>query len=238
MDSTRRAPRNTGARRFDFRVFGLGHPRHIFFRAVVVILLLGVSGCAGVDAVRKEIAGGAAPGAYIDGVPVVEQTERTCGPAALATVVAYYETDGSGAPPDPGLVGSITERVYTEKLGGTLAMDILIHARELGYGAEYYQGGLADLKERVASGEPPILFLNVGLRSVPVGHYVVAVGFSDASGMAVLHTGGAEPVAWTYERLERQWALTGHTTILVTPGPAGPAEPADQTGPRGPARPE
>ncbi|MFQ5735993.1 MAG: C39 family peptidase [Thermodesulfobacteriota bacterium] len=179
---------------------------------IVFSLFLALASCATVErgALIRAVEERPGSGAYIEDVPFFPRTGHMCGPAALASVVSYWS--GEGADPE-----EIASDVYVERLKGTLPMDMLIYAREQGFDASYYNGGMDDLKEKVFAGFPLILFLNLGLRSVPVGHYVVVVGYSDPLASVLVHSGLKGEGVMGYAELERAWSKTGHSTLLIRP---------------------
>ncbi|MFQ5465084.1 MAG: C39 family peptidase [Thermodesulfobacteriota bacterium] len=191
---------------------------------IAAIFAAALSGCAAVRAgfVVEDLTSHPEAGGYIKGVPVVEQATRTCGPAALASVIGYYAYIRQGEPMDPGLPGEVARAVYKDKLRGTLAMDMLLYAKERGFAAEHYGGGFDDLKRKVSAGAPLILFLDLGLGRLRAGHFVVAVGYDDRLGAVVVHRGGPTEEAMTYDALERRWSRTGYSTLLIVPGDGQP----------------
>jgi len=158
---------------------------------------------------------GPGAGHLIEGVPFYPQQRYMCGPAALASVIGYW-----GASVD---VDEIARRVYDEGRRGALPVDMVIYAKERGFDALYYRGGFDDLRERLSEGTPLILFLNVGFRLYPVGHYIVATGYDDRLGAVLAHSGTAKDRVFTYRELERLWGGTSYSTLLVRPkgGEAG-----------------
>jgi ABC-type bacteriocin/lantibiotic exporter with double-glycine peptidase domain len=143
---------------------------------------------------------------FIEGVPFFPQKTLMCGPSAMAGVLNYY---GDRITSD-----EIAEKIFKPSLGGTLAMDMVIYARERGYIASYYGGGLEDLKKQIRAGAPTIVFLNLGLKSYPVGHYAVVVGYSEEA--IVAHWGGEKEKVLSYKKFLRYWEKTGFSTIAVT----------------------
>ena len=184
---------------------------------------MGVAGCAGpgLRAVIEDLGANPAHGAFIEAVPFFPQSkgELMCGPAALASVMGYY----GGAVGTDGSMAAVAREVYHEKLSGTLPIDLFIYAKEKGFKAEYYKGGMEDLKERLSRSTPLILFLNLGLKAYPVGHYVVAVGYNDNLRVVLAHSGRERAKVYGYERLLNAWSKTGFATLLVIP-PSTPPE--------------
>ncbi len=185
------------------------------------------SGCqaASIEEIREEIrrevradagsaddsaAPGVAPGvALIEGVPFFPTDELMCGPATLASVLNYHG--------HPVSLEALTDALYRPELGGALSMDMLIYAKKTGLDAKYYKSSMEDMKALVMAGTPPILFLNMAPRSLPVGHYVVVVGFSDARESAVIHSGREGGKVVGYRWLRKRWEKTGRSVLLVRP---------------------
>lgn len=176
-----------------------------FKKALLAIAAAFVMGCAPHTFVMP------APeaGPFIEGVPFYPQDEYMCGPAALASVIGFYGASGS--------MDSVAREVYSARLKGTLPMDLLIYAKEKGFEAKYFRGGMDALRESLVRKEPLILFLNLGYDFYPVGHYVVAVGMDEASKVVYAHSGMKEHERFTMKELERSWSKTGYSTLLVRP---------------------
>ena len=113
---------------------------------LITVLVFGTAffaGCAGknFETIRPGIE---SRGHYIEGVPFYKQSESTCGPAALASVFAFW-----GRPVN---LEEITARVYLPQLRGTLPMDMESYARERGLNTASSAGTLADLKAYIMKG--------------------------------------------------------------------------------------
>lgn len=186
--------------------------RKAFFLSVILFLL---SGCGppARDAVLASLGADMAAGAYVDGVPFFPQDEYLCGPAALASVMAFYGAEES--------MDGVAGAVYNEKLRGTLPMDLLVYARDRGFETSYYRGGFKDLAERLGNGEPLVLFLNLGYDVYPVGHYIVAVGISEKDGAVLAHSGVEREKVYGMKELQKAWSRTGFSTLLVRPAGRG-----------------
>lgn len=179
-----------------------------------VFLTVVLAGCGPVrQEVLRDIAENPSSGAYVEGVPFYPDTGKMCGPAALAGVAAYYGVDAT--------MEDVAETVYHKGLEGALPMDLLIHAKEMGFNAEFYNGGMDDLKDNLSADRPLILFLNLGIKEYPVGHYVVAVGYDEVLGVVLVNSEETREKVMSYGSLERAWARTGYSTLLVTPPAEG-----------------
>ncbi len=186
-------------------------PKRFIHFLATPLLVLSLTGCGAMsrDAVLADLAAHPGEGSYIKGVPFFPQDQYMCGPAALASVIGYW--GGSAGMDD------VARGVYEEKLKGTLPMDLLIYAREKGFDASYYRGSFDDLREKISSGTPLILFLNLGYDAYPVGHYIAAVGYDDRAGVVLAHSAMNREEVFTYGRLKGYWEKTGFSTLLVAP---------------------
>lgn len=147
--------------------------------------------------------------AYIEGVPFFPQKERKCGPASLASVINYW---GGSVTMD-----AAASQVFNERMAGTLPMDMLIYAKEAGYDAMYYNGGIDDLKRKLSEKTPLILFLNMGYDLYPLGHYIVAVGYDDNAQTVLAYSDMNEKAVFTYDSLVSAWGKTNYSTFLIKP---------------------
>jgi len=192
------------------RAAGLGFA--LSRRAVLLLLLIFMTSCAAglrPEAVKTDIVANPGTGGYINGVPFFPQKERKCGPAALVSVINYWG-------------GSLTldaaaSAAFSERLGGTLPMDMLIYAKDAGFDAFHYKGSLDDLKRKVSENSPLILFLNVGYDLYPVGHYIVVLGYNDRLRVVLAHSDMDEDAVFTYDELLDAWGKTNYSTFLIKP---------------------
>ncbi|TAN61711.1 peptidase C39 [bacterium] len=176
-----------------------------------VILLLALYACSapGRGVVISDLRQNPGAGRVIDNVPFFPQSDYMCGPAALASVMGYYGgNDG---------ISDVARQVYQERLKGTLPIDLAIYAKERGFEVNYYSGGLDDLKEKLSAGVPLILFLNLGFKSYPVGHYITALGYNDNLKVVLAHSGIVKEDVFTYKKLLDAWQKTGFATLHLTP---------------------
>lgn len=162
-----------------------------------------------------------APQAFVDGVPFIRQDPRLCGPAALASVLAYY-----GLAVDQK---AIADFAYTEKLGGALMTDLENYARSLGCRTHLAQGTSEDLIDALGKGRPVVALVDLGFWVFSRPHYVVVTGWGPGGVRA--HTGTEADKVFPKEEFERIWRKRGSVYLLVLPpspwpGPAAPAPPS------------
>jgi hypothetical protein len=142
------------------------------------------------------------------GVPFFPQEEAYCGPAALASVLAW-----SGL---PATQRQIAAEVYTPGRGGTLQADILASARRNGRMAIAVDT-LADIVREVSKGRPVLVFQNLALDWYPRWHYAVVFGYDLGAGTMLLHSGREERHVVEFAAFERTWARGGSWALFVLP---------------------
>ncbi len=193
------------------KINGLPTSNHFKESLGVIIIFFLLSGCVSLDiAILKEnIKNDPKAGAYIEGVPFFPQDKNLCGPASLASVLAFYDV----------MIDSeaIKEAVYLPDLKGTLPIDILIYARKSGFKSTYYNGDMDDLKKQISLNKPVILFLNMSHVLYPKGHYIVVTGYDDTTSSVIAHSGKDKETIFSYKKLESLWGKTDHATILIEP---------------------
>ncbi len=152
------------------------------------------------------------PGAHrVAAVPFYPQEAYACGPATLASVLAFW---GKPIP-----VERITQELAVPnlKLRGTLTIDMARYASAQGFAAETFEGTLDDLRRELVAGHPLIVMLNLGSRFFPVPHYAVAIGFDDGRQVVFLHSGRTPDHPVPYKKFLRDWRKTDHWTLRVLP---------------------
>jgi ABC-type bacteriocin/lantibiotic exporter with double-glycine peptidase domain len=145
-------------------------------------------------------------------VPFVAQQKDTCGAAALAMVLRYWE--------QPAVHDEIAAALVSPELHGILGSRLEAFARGRGMTAIAYKGDMPQLRAYVAKGRPLIVAWKLGRGRY---HDVVVTGFRED---AVIVNDPAEGEARAVEAsaFEKRWEGAGHWTLLVMP--AAPAPPA------------
>ncbi len=141
--------------------------------------------------------------------PFFPQEKNQCGPASLASILQFY---GIETTPD-----EISNEIYLPRIKGTLNIDLVFYARSKGMNSEAYHGDMDDLKKRLSDGRPLLLFLNLGLKVFPAGHYIVVTGFDDKDKIIYAHSGSEMDKPIRYSEFVRAWERGDFWTLLVTP---------------------
>lgn len=191
---------------------GRGHDktcsRLFCFFAIALLATCFITGCGGKNFAGLR-SGIETRGHYIEGVPFYRQSESTCGPAALASILAFR-----GRPVN---LEQITAKVYLPKLRGTLPMDVENYAREAGFKAESSAGTLEELKANIRKGVPVICLLDLGFGLYRQPHYISAIGFDDVNAVIVEHDGLQPDRLMGYDAFDKAWARAGRWMLVITP---------------------
>ncbi len=150
-----------------------------------------------------------ARGHYVEGVPFYRQSEDTCGPAALAGVLAFWGR--------PAALDDITAAVYVPKLRGTLPMDMENYARNAGFETASSAGTLDDLKTALRRNLPVICLLDLGFGLYRRPHYVIAVGFDDRNAVLIEHDGLQANSVMAYDAFAKAWKRAGQWMLIIRP---------------------
>ena len=170
--------------------------------AVTLILILGFSGCTGL---QNQGPGG--KGAKVLSVPFFPQEENQCGPVSLAEVYNFW---GVRITPE-----RIAEDIFAASVNGTLDMDMLLYPRRSGFRTLTYRGGMEDIRNRIDNGYPLIVLVDLGFSIVQKNHFMVIVGYNNNGIYA--HSGRERGKFFPYAELERIWKRTGYWTLLIQP---------------------
>jgi ABC-type bacteriocin/lantibiotic exporter with double-glycine peptidase domain len=150
-------------------------------------------------------------------VPFFPQEDYQCGPAALATVLAY-----TGVPitPDP-----LVKQVFVPARKGSLQTEMLAAARTYGRVAYQLAPKYTDVLREVSAGNPVVVLQDVGLMSpmFPEWHYAVVNGFDYPSGTIYLRSGRNPRQEMPFTYFEREWIPGKYWAMVVTPPDRIPA---------------
>ncbi|WP_163833985.1 PA2778 family cysteine peptidase [Spartinivicinus ruber] len=147
-----------------------------------IFILLGITGCTS-NAFIKQMDALPADSFYqveLEQVPFFPQTEYHCGPAALATVLSYWQV-----PIEPD---DLVDEVYTPAKQGSFQVELVAATRQRGLLAYEMKGSLQQLMAEITAGHPVLVMLNLGYSWYPQWHYAVVVGFEWSTKQVVLRS--------------------------------------------------
>jgi hypothetical protein len=107
----------------------------------------------------------------------------------------------------------IVRETRTAGLKGTLITDLTGAARRRGLAAEIADLDLPRLRERISSGVPVILLVDLGIWRWSRPHYLVAYGWTPEG--VVAHSGSERGKVIPFATLDVQWAKMGRLAIIV-----------------------
>jgi hypothetical protein len=174
-----------------------------------VSLVLGCAAGVSPDTLRPAV-GTHLPSAYrIIGVPFVPGDPGACGPAALASVLAFWG--------DPVTVQEIADALEVSSLAGVFPLDLARYAASRAPGAAVFAetGAVAWLRERVAGDQPIVVFLDLGFGPVRQGHFVVVVGYDDDAERVQLYSGRDATAAMSYRKFVSSWKRAGWWALAL-----------------------
>lgn len=182
--------------------------------AAPAALMLLAGGCATYDA---RIPGSLAPQVELAETPFHPQLENHCGPAALNTVL-----EASGASPD---YDAVAERVYVPDLEGSLQVEMMAGARSFDRIPFRISGELSAVLSEVEAGRPVLILQNLRVRSLPIWHYAVVIGYDRDRQEILMRSGTERVLATPVSKWMRQWDWASRWAVVVLAPGELPSQP-------------
>ncbi len=145
----------------------------------------------------------------LNSVPFFPQQAYQCGPAALATVLGYYNQKTR---PD-----ELISSVYLPDRPGSLQIELLATARSSGFVPYSMQSKLTNLLKEIADGNPVLVFQNLAFNWAPQWHFAVAVGYDLPSKTVILRSGPHQRHEIAMPTFERTWQRGQSWAYVITP---------------------
>src|SRR5580692_967057 len=185
----------------------------VFVSTLCCVLGSLLSGCAFIipqtEEMRQHRPEGLASPVEITEVPFFPQKEFQCGPAALATSLAYF-----GA---PVTADDLVSQVYLPERHGSLQVEMTAAARHNGMVAYKLKPRYEDVLREIDAGFPVILLLDYGVWPVRLWHYAVAVGYDMQEGQMVLRSGEKRRLIVPFSVLEYLWSESDYWALVTSP---------------------
>ena len=143
----------------------------------------------------------------IENVPFYPQEVYQCGPASMAGVLNYW---GVNVSPE-----EIAAEIYSPSAKGTLTLDMILYAERKGLKANGYKGNLLNIKEKIDSGYPIIVLVDLGFWIYQQNHFMVVTGY-DESGV-IVNSGKEGQKFIASKDFLKSWRRTNFWTLLITP---------------------
>ena len=151
-------------------------------------------------------------------VPFFPQERYYCGPAALATMLAWSGLEVTQE--------DLVPQVYTPGREGTLRSDVIAAARRNGRLAVPVDS-LANLLAELDAGHPVLVFQNLALDWYPQWHFAVAVGYDLEAGDLILRSGTEQRRVTSLSTFEHTWRRGDYWALVVLPPDRLPATAAE-----------
>lgn len=182
------------------------------YRLVAVLfLILGLSACASTPQTRQliEHPPQIPLRVELESVPFYPQRQYQCGPAALATVINFYQKSTT---PE-----QLLPMVYIPELKGSLQAEMLSAVRSYQLLAIEQAGQLDSILTEVAAGHPVLVLQNLGYDFYPFWHYAVVVGYDLGEQQLILRSGEIQRLIRPFAVFERTWARSNYWSVVVVP---------------------
>jgi tetratricopeptide (TPR) repeat protein len=153
----------------------------------------------------------ARPRVEISRTPFFPQSDHQCGPAALATILT---ASGAETAPD-----ALTSEIYVPGLKGSLQAELLTSARRHARVAYVVDPSLQGLLAELEHERPVLVLQNFGLRSWPLWHYAVVIGYDRERDTLLLRSGRNQRQQVAAARFFGTWGRAGYWGfIALRPG--------------------
>lgn len=148
-------------------------------------------------------------------VPFFPQREYQCGPAALATALAYFNV--------PVTADDLVDKVYIPERKGSVQAEMLAAPRRYGMVSYALAPRFDDLLRELADGTPVVVLQNYGAGPLKLWHYATAVAYNAHVGGLTLRSGEWENWWMPLAIFEYTWRDSGYWAMVVVPPDRMPA---------------
>lgn len=145
----------------------------------------------------------------IHNVPFHPQEDFQCGPASLAAVLNFWRV--------PITPEEIARDIYSPSARGTLTLDMIGFPEKKGMKTVHYQGDMDDLRNKIDSGYPLIVLVDLGLLIYQQHHFMVVVGYEENG--VVAHSGKEPLKRIPMKNFMKTWEKTKFWTLWIKPLP-------------------
>jgi tetratricopeptide (TPR) repeat protein len=141
--------------------------------------------------------------------PFFPQSEYQCGPAALATALAYFKV--------PVTADDLVSQVYIPERKGSVQVEMLAAPRRYGMISYALAPRFEDVLREIAAGTPVVVLQNYGFGPFERWHYATAIGFNARSGSLVLRSGETRRWWMPLALFERTWRDSRYWAMVAVP---------------------
>ena len=188
--------------------------RSIYRLVALLTISILVSGCATGSDIQSGL-NEAASAVELTDTPFHPQSRFQCGPASLSTVLG---TTGLDIAPD-----QLAAEVYLPDRKGTLQLEMIAAVRR--YGRIPYNPGteFISILDQLNHGLPVLVFLNLGLKTFPIWHYAVVIGYEPDTDAVIMRSGTDYRLSMPRDRFLSAWSKSDRWSLVVLPPGVLPA---------------
>jgi tetratricopeptide (TPR) repeat protein len=141
--------------------------------------------------------------------PFFPQRDYQCGPAALATALAYFKV--------PVTAETLVDQVYIPGLKGSLQVEMMAAARRYGMVSYELSPRFEDVLRELADGTPVVMLQNYGIGPLKLWHYATLVGYNADVGNLTLRSGTWRRWWMPLALFEFTWKDSGYWAMVALP---------------------
>ena len=142
-------------------------------------------------------------------VPFNPQEDYYCGPSSLASVMQFYGKQINQH--------EIAREVYRKDLSGSIALDLMLYARKMGFRAELIEGSIGLIENSIDNGKPVIVLLDIGWFFYSRPHFAVVVGYDRGNDRVIINSGRSREKEYDRDEFIKMWKAMGSLILLVEP---------------------
>ena len=141
--------------------------------------------------------------------PFFPQSEYQCGPAALATALAYFKV--------PVTAETLVDHVYIPAVKGSVQVEMLAAPRRYGMVSYALAPRFEDVLRELAAGTPVVVLQNYGVGPFKRWHYATLVGYDAGLGDLTLRSGQIRRWWMPLALFEFTWKDSGYWAMVALP---------------------
>ncbi len=182
-------------------------------KVLLLLSLFNIIGCASIVAhspSNQKRIDNLPPSAQVQNVPFISQKKDFCGPSTLAMVMQFYGKDVSAE--------QLSKLLFVQSASGTFQQDMISAAR-LNQFITIPIENYADLFQEISSGNPVIVFRNLGFDWVPLWHYSVITGYDKQQQTITMHSGADKDSTMKLVDFDNSWERANFWAFsIIKPG--------------------
>ena len=153
--------------------------------------------------------------AEIQGLAHFPQEDDQCGPASLATMLAFNQISVTPEQLKP--------QIYIPGKGGTLQVELIARARQYDLIPYQLKPELAELLKELDAGHPVLVMQNLGFSLLPQWHFAVAIGYDLQQRQLILRSGPNKRYVTDLSLFQKTWDRADNWALVILPPDTLPA---------------